>query len=51
MPTRNPSLHGNAPDKSGVVLHLIDLINDLDFPEGQQLLEQTLPASEKLTHR
>ena len=48
MPTRNPSLHGNAPDKSRVALLLIDLINDLDFPEGQLLLEQALPAARNI---
>lgn len=43
MPAKNPDLHGNAPDKSAVALLLIDLINDLEFPEGEQLLVQTLP--------
>ena len=35
---RNPDLHGNAPDKAEVALLLIDVINDLDFPEGDQML-------------
>lgn len=43
MPAKNADLHGNAPDKSAVALLLIDLINDLEFPEGEQLLVQTLP--------
>ncbi len=34
----NPDLHGNAPDKSEVALLLIDVINDLEFPEGDQML-------------
>lgn len=38
MPTRNTDLHGNAPDHSPVVLLLIDVINDLDFPGGEELL-------------
>ncbi len=38
MPTRNLDLHGNAPDHSPVVLLLIDVINDLDFPGGEELL-------------
>jgi hypothetical protein len=38
MPARNEDLHGNAPDKARVALILIDVINDLDFPEGDQLL-------------
>ena len=34
MPRRNLDLHGNAPDKADVALLLIDVINDLEFPEG-----------------
>ena len=30
----NTNLHGNAPDKSEVALLLIDVINDLEFPDG-----------------
>lgn len=43
MPAINADLHGNAPDKAAVALLLIDLINDLEFPEGDQLLAETLP--------
>ena len=43
MPAKNEDLHGNAPDKSDVALLLIDVINDLDFPEGDQLLRHALP--------
>jgi len=42
---KNPDLHGNAPDKSAVALLLIDVINDLDFPEGDQLLRYALPVA------
>src|SRR4051794_24621052 len=38
MPTKNKDLHGNAPDKSDVALLLIDVINDMEFPEADQLL-------------
>lgn len=48
MPARNPDLHGNAPDKSAVVLLLIDVVNDLEFPEGGQLLERALPMARQL---
>jgi nicotinamidase-related amidase len=48
MTMKNPNLHGNAPDKSDVALLLIDLINDLDFPEGKQLLEHALPAARRI---
>lgn len=38
MPSKNEDLHGNVPDESKVVLVLIDVINDLEFEEGEQLL-------------
>jgi len=34
---KNADLHGSAPDKSEVALIIIDVINDLDFPEAKQL--------------
>src|SRR5689334_635 len=48
MPTKNFDLHGSAPDESSVVLLLIDVINDLDFPESGQLLEQALPMARQI---
>lgn len=48
MPARNPDLHGSAPDKSEVALLLIDVINDLDFPEAKQLLRYARPMARKL---
>ncbi|HEY2762156.1 MAG TPA: isochorismatase family cysteine hydrolase, partial [Pirellulales bacterium] len=48
MPSRNPSLHGNAPDKAEVALLLIDVINDFDFPEGEQLLKRALPVAKRI---
>jgi nicotinamidase-related amidase len=48
MPVKNTDLHGNAPDKSDVALLIIDMINDLDFPEGEQLLVHALPAARKI---
>jgi nicotinamidase-related amidase len=48
MPAKNQDLHGSAPDKSPVALLLIDVINDLDFPEGDQFLKQALPAARKI---
>jgi len=48
MPAKNEDLHGNAPDKSDVALLLIDVINDLDFPEGDQLLRFALPMAHKI---
>jgi nicotinamidase-related amidase len=48
MRERNEDLHGNAPDKADVALLLIDVINDLDFPEGEQLLQHALPMAKRL---
>lgn len=46
MPAKNKDLHGSAPDKSDVALLLVDVINDLDFPEADQLL-RFVPAMSK----
>jgi len=48
MPARNRDLHGSAPDKSEVTLLLIDVINDLDFPEADQLLRYARPMARKI---
>ncbi|MFL5243002.1 MAG: cysteine hydrolase family protein [Gemmataceae bacterium] len=48
MPAINEDLHGNAPDKSDIALLLIDVINDLDFPEGEQLLKHALPMARRI---
>jgi nicotinamidase-related amidase len=48
MPAKNENLHGNAPDKAPVALLLIDVINDLEFPEGDQLLRHALPMAERI---
>ena len=41
-------MHGSAPDKSGAALLLIDVINDFDFPEGEQLLRLAIPAGKNI---
>jgi len=41
-------LHGNAPDKADTALLLIDVINDLEFPEGDQLLRHALPMARRI---
>ncbi len=38
MVAKNEDLHGSAPDKCETALLLIDVINDLDFPEADQML-------------
>jgi nicotinamidase-related amidase len=48
MPARNEDLHGMVPDKSDVVLLLLDVINDLEWEEGQRLLEHFLPMAHRL---
>jgi nicotinamidase-related amidase len=48
MPAKNDDLHGSAPDKSDVALLLIDVINDLEFPEGDQLLRYALPMARNI---
>jgi nicotinamidase-related amidase len=48
MPAKNPTLHGNAPDKSSVAILLIDVINDLEFPEGELLLEFAIPMAKAI---
>jgi len=41
-------LHGSAPDKSKAALLLIDVINDFDFPEGEELLRLAMPAGKNI---
>jgi nicotinamidase-related amidase len=48
MHSKNENLHGNAPDKADVALLLIDVINDLNFPEGEQLLRYAVPMAQRL---
>ncbi|HEY0170969.1 MAG TPA: isochorismatase family cysteine hydrolase [Pyrinomonadaceae bacterium] len=48
MPAKNEDLHGNVPDKSSVALLLIDVINDLEFESGGELLRHAMPMAERL---
>jgi len=41
-------LYGSAPDQASKALLIVDAINDLEFEEGDQLLQFGLPAAEKL---
>jgi nicotinamidase-related amidase len=47
MPAKNQDLHGSAPDQSETALLLIDVINDLEFPEAEQML----PAARAMADR
>ena len=49
MEKRSRDLHGNAPDKSPIVLMLIDVINDFEFDEGaEDLMRFALPAARQI---
>jgi len=48
MPAKNEDLHGNAPDKAAVALLLIDVVNDLEFAGGEELVRYALPMAEHL---
>src|SRR5437660_2748136 len=48
MPVRNSDLHGSAPDKSQTALLIVDVINDLDFPEANQLLRPAEAMARRL---
>jgi nicotinamidase-related amidase len=48
MPIRSKDLYGNAPDKSDTALLLIDVINDLEFPEGNLVLKYAMPMARRI---
>src|SRR6266516_4337447 len=48
MPATNEDLHGSAPDKSDIALLLIDVINDMYFEGGEQLLKHALPMAQRI---
>lgn len=41
-------LHGNVPDQSQVVLLLIDVINDLNFPDNQHLVCRSVALAKSI---
>jgi nicotinamidase-related amidase len=45
---QSDDLHGNAPDHSEIVLVLIDVINDFEFPGGEALFQNALPAADQI---
>ena len=48
MSQQSQDLHGSAPDKSETVLLLIDVINDFDFPEGEDLFRLAMPVGRNI---
>jgi nicotinamidase-related amidase len=45
---KNADLHGSVPDKSEVALIIVDVINDLDFPEAKQLARFVPALADKI---
>jgi nicotinamidase-related amidase len=48
MPAKNEDLHGSAPDKCDTALLIVDVINDMDFPEAAQLMRYAPAMARKL---
>lgn len=48
MPVKSPDLHGNVPDQSGTALLLIDVVNDFEFPDGEELFQLAMPVGEQI---
>ena len=41
-------LHGNVPDQSQVVLLLIDILNDLNFPDNRHLVRRSVALAKSI---
>lgn len=48
QPGKQSDLHGSAPDTHDTALLLIDVINDFEFPRGDELFEQALPIAPRI---
>jgi nicotinamidase-related amidase len=48
MPAKNQDLHGFVPDNAPVALILIDVINDLEWQDGEQILPAVLDMAPRL---
>jgi nicotinamidase-related amidase len=48
MPAKNEDLHGSAPDKCDTALLLIDVINDLEFPEADQIVDDAVAMARNI---
>jgi nicotinamidase-related amidase len=48
VPAKNEDLHGNVPENASVALLLIDVINDLEFPGSEELVEQAVPMARRV---
>jgi nicotinamidase-related amidase len=47
-PGKKHDLHGSAPDNHHTALILIDVINDFEFPRGDELFAQALPIAGRI---
>jgi nicotinamidase-related amidase len=45
---RSPDLHGSAPDRSPIVLLVIDTINDFTFPDSEPVLAAAGPMARRI---
>jgi nicotinamidase-related amidase len=48
MPAKNQDLHGSAPDKCETALLLIDVINDLEFPEAAEMIGEAVKMAKNI---
>ncbi len=48
QPGKQNDLHGSAPDTQETALLLIDVINDFEFPRGDELFQQALPLAPRI---
>jgi nicotinamidase-related amidase len=48
MSEEHSDLHGNAPDSSPVALIVIDMINDLEFPGGEMILDSAVAVADRI---
>jgi nicotinamidase-related amidase len=47
-PPRNADLHGSVPDRAPVALVLIDVINTLEFPGNEEIIERVIPMAHRI---
>lgn len=48
MGRMNQDLHGAAPDRSGTVLLILDLISDFEFEDGPAVFRAALPVAKRI---
>ena len=50
QPGKQGDLHGSAPDNHPTALLLIDVVNDFEFPRGDELFSQALPVAPNIAN-